>query len=44
MNRDELLEELLKSKINEARAKKGYIVNGGGANKKFIPLNSMNSK
>ncbi len=44
MNRDELLEELLKSKINEARAKKGYIVKGGGANKKFIPLNSMNSK
>ena len=44
MSREELLEELIKSKINEARAKKGYIVKGDGANKEFIPLNKKNSK
>ncbi len=44
MSREELLEELIKSKINEARAKKGYMVKGDGANKEFIPLNKKNSK
>jgi transposase len=44
MTKEELLDELIKSKINEARAKKGYIVKGDGANKEFIPLSSKNSK
>lgn len=44
MSRDQLLEELIKSKINEARAKKGYMVKGDGANKEFIPLDKTNSK
>ena len=44
MSREELLEELIKSKINEARAKKGYEVKGDGANKEFILLNKKNTK
>ena len=44
MTREELMEELIKSKINEARAKKGYMVKGDGANKEFIPLDKKNSK
>lgn len=44
MSREELLDELLKSKIAEARAKKGYEVKGVGANKEYIPINNANSK
>ena len=32
------------TKINEARAKKGYEVKGDGQNKEFISLSSKNSK
>ena len=42
--RKELIEELIKAKINEARAKKGYEVKGVGQNKEFISLNNKNSK
>ena len=44
MTRDGLIEELIKAKINEARAKKGYSVKGGGAKKEFIPLSKANLK
>lgn len=44
MSKSELLEELIKSKINEARAKKGYLVEGVGAQKKFIPISTKSSK
>lgn len=44
MTREELMEELIKSKINEARAKKGYMVKGDGQHKEFIPLDKKNSK
>lgn len=44
MTKEELIRELAMSKINEARAKKGYQVEGDGANKQFIPLNSKNTK
>ena len=44
MTKEELIRELAMSKINEARAKKGYQVEGDGANKRFIPLNSKNTK
>ena len=40
MTKDQLIEELIKSKINEARAKKGYEVKGDGQNKEFISLSS----
>ena len=44
MSKEQLIEELIKAKINEARAKKGYEVKGVGQNKEFIILNSKNSK
>ena len=44
MSKEELLLELVKSKINEARAKKGYQVEGDGANKRFVPIGSKNTK
>lgn len=44
MSKAQLIEELMKAKINEARAKKGYEVKGDGQNKEFISLNSRNLK
>ena len=44
MSKDELINELIKAKVNEARAKKGYEAKGVGADKEFISLNSKNSK
>lgn len=44
MSRDELMEELIKAKIEAARAKKGYEVKGDGQHKEFIPISNRNSK
>ena len=44
MTKEQLIEELIKSRINEARAKKGYEVKGDGQSKEFISLNNKNSK
>ena len=44
MSKEELINELIKAKVNEARAKKGYEVKGDGANKEYVSLNSRNSK
>ena len=44
MTREELIRELVRSKIREARLKKGYEVKGVGVEKVFIPLNSKNIK
>lgn len=44
MTREELIEELMKSKIREARLKKGYLVKGVGAGKEYILLDSKNTK
>lgn len=44
MSKEELINELILAKVNEARAKKGYEVKGVGADKEFIFLNSKNSK
>ena len=44
MTKEELIRELILSKANELRAKKGYEVKGAGANKEFIILNKENSK
>lgn len=44
MSREELIEELMKSKIREARLKKGYLVRGVGAKKEYILLDSKNIK
>ena len=42
MTKEELIRELVRSKVREARLKKGYEVKGVGVEKVFIPLNSKN--
>ena len=42
MSKEELIQELVRAKINEARLKKGYEVKGAGAQKEFVPLGSRN--
>ena len=44
MTKEELILELVRSKIREARLKKGYEVKGDGAEKVFIPLSSKSTK
>ena len=44
MSKEQLIQELMKSKIREARLKKGYIVKGVGAEKEFILLSNKNTK
>ena len=44
MSKEELINELIKAKANELRAKKGYEVKGAGVNKEFISLNNKNTK
>ena len=44
MSKEELIEELIRAKVNELRAKKGYEVKGEGANKEYISLNNKNTK
>ena len=44
MSKEELIQEIVRSKIREARLKKGYEVKGDGAEKIFIPLGSKNTK
>ena len=44
MSKEELINELIRAKVNEARAKKGYEVKGVGASKEFSSLNGKNSK
>ena len=44
MSKEELIDELIKAKANELRAKKGYEVRGVGANKEFITSDEENSK
>ena len=44
MTKEELIQELVRSKIREARLKKGYEVKGVGPEKVFMPLNNKNTK
>ena len=44
MSKEELIDQLILSKVNELRLKKGYEVKGAGAKKEFVFLNSRNSK
>ena len=44
MSKEELILELVRSRVNEARLKKGYEVKGDGAEKVYIPLGSKNTK
>ena len=40
MSRDELIRELIRIRVNEARLKKGYEVKGVGAARRFVPIGS----
>ena len=44
MTREELIQELVLAKINEARAKKGYEVKGVGAEKEYSVYDSRNTR
>lgn len=44
LSKEELINELIRSKINEARLKKGYEVKGDGLEKVFHPLGKVNMK
>ena len=44
MTKEELIHELVKARIVEARLKKGYEVKGDGAQKEYIPLGSKNTR
>ena len=44
MSKEELLRELARSKVNEARLKKGYMVKGVGKEKQYIRLDMRNTK
>lgn len=44
MTKEELIHELVKARITEARLKKGYMVKGDGADKEYILYDSKNIK
>lgn len=44
MTKDELIDELIRAKVAEARAKKGYEVKGGGPNKEYVILSNKTTK
>jgi transposase len=44
MTKEELIRELVKSKISEARLKKGYGVKGVGADKEYIHFDNKSTK
>ena len=44
MTKEELIDALVMARITEARLKKGYLVEGVGAHKKFIPIGRKNTK
>lgn len=44
LSKEELIDEVIKAKVGEARAKKGYEVKGGGENKEYVTLNNKNTK
>lgn len=44
MTREELIQELVLAKINEARAKKGYEVKGVSVEKEYIVYDSRNTR
>lgn len=44
MSREELVDELIKARIEVERAKKGYEVKGDGQSREFVPINNKNLK
>lgn len=44
LSREQLIDEVIRAKVGEARAKKGYEVKGGGASREYVSLSSKNTK
>jgi len=44
MTKEELIRELVKARVNDARLKKGYEVKGVGAEKEFVHIGGKNTK
>lgn len=44
LSKEELIDEVIKARVEAERTKKGYKVKGDGQEKEFINLNNMNSK
>lgn len=44
LSKDELIDEVIKARVEAERAKKGYAVKGDGQEKVFISLKDSNSK
>ena len=44
MTKEELIDALVMARITEARLKKGYLVEGVGAHKTFIPIGRQSTK
>lgn len=44
LSKEELIDEVIKARVETERAKKGYVVKGGGQEKEFINLSNLNSK
>lgn len=44
LSKEELIDEVIKARIETERAKKGYAVKGGGQEKEFISLSNLNLK
>ena len=44
LTKEELIDEVIKTRIELERTKNGYAVQGGGQEKEFICLKSLNSK
>ena len=44
LSKDKLINEVIKARVEAERAKKGYLVKGGGQEKVFLNLDEMNLK
>ena len=44
LSTDQLINEVIKARVEAERAKKGYAVKGGGQEKEFINLSDLNTK
>ena len=44
MSKEQLIDEVIRARIGEERAKKGYEVKGGGQSKEYVSLYNKNTK
>ena len=44
LSKDQLINEVIKARVEAERAKKGYLVKGGGLEKEFLNLDEANLK